>query len=120
MTDSAITLTHTDAAAQWATSTDRKVLFTVERDGEDATDYTMPARPNAGLALKYLKMARSEGGADVAMSWLIETAVGSEGYDAFADELAGIEDPKAAIDVMRDVVGRIMKVAMGGLEAPKA
>lgn len=120
MSEQAITLTHTDAAAQWATSTDRVPLFTVEREGHEPTVHTMPAKPNAGLALKYLKMARGEGGADVAMSWLIETAVGSDGYDAFADELAGIEDPQAAIGLMRDVVGRIMKVAMGGLEAPKA
>lgn len=135
-----------DHRAEWQASTDRKVLFTVTKrepnpdiegrtPGEDGTvrnddgslvppfierviEHSMPARPNAGLALEYLKRARRSD-PDQAMSWLIETAVGEQGYDDLAGELANpdVADPLA---VLRDLVGRIQKVALGGLEAPKA
>ena len=134
-----------DHFVDWQASPERRTLFTVTkrepnpeaeglepnehgalyRDGqlvpktlERVIEYTMPARPNAGLALEYLKRARRTD-PDQAMSWLIEAAVGVEGYDALADELANpdITDPLA---VLRDLVGRIQKVALGGLEAPKA
>lgn len=146
MTEQALTFTHDrDHAAEWQASDERVVLFTVTkrepnpeaeglepneqgaryRDGvlvpetvERVIEYTMPKRPNAGLALAYLKRARRTD-PDQAMSWLIEQAVGTEGYDALADELANpaISDP---LGVLRDIVGRIQKVALGGLEAPKA
>jgi hypothetical protein len=134
-----------DHYADWQGSPERVVLFTVTktdpnpeaegletnehgalyRDGvlipktiERVIEYTMPKRPNAGLALEYLKRARRTD-PDQAMSWLIEAAVGVDGYDALADELANpdVVDPLA---VLRDLVGRIQKVALGGLEAPKA
>lgn len=117
-------------ADDWASSPEREVVFSVERrhdadgDGDAApevetVDYTMPARPNVGLALQYLKRARREG-ADLAMSWLIETAVGAEGYDALTDELSRLTDPTEAQSVLQGVVERIQKVALGGLDAPKA
>lgn len=147
--------THTDAAAEWATSDDRTIVFSVtnevlnpragefkplppidlaegqvdDRESEvepdtivERTDYTMPKKPNAGLALAYLKQARQN--ADVAMSWLIETAIGEEGYDALTAELSGYDDPADAHQLLQDIVGRIQKVAMGGLDGqghdPKA
>lgn len=136
MTDkTTIELRHTTAAEEWANSPERVPLFAVtrvleldpidlaegqvdDRPREARVEYTMPAKPNAGLSLKYLKMARQTN-ADVAMSWLIETAVGSEGYDALADELAGYDDPDEAIKVMQGITERIQRVAMGGLD-PKA
>jgi hypothetical protein len=136
-------LRHTDAAAQWATSPERTVVFSVTRPNPDyldtegadlpegyeqreprelSVDYTMPSKPNAGLALAYLKQARAN--ADLAMSWLIETAIGDEGYDALTDELSGIEDPREAQALLIGIVTRIQTVAMGGLDgqgnAPKA
>lgn len=88
----------------------------------ERTDYTMPKKPNAGLALAYLKQARQN--ADVAMSWLIETAIGEDGYDALTAELSGYDDPADAHQLLQDIVGRIQQVAMGGLDgqgnAPKA
>ena len=146
MTEQTLNFTHDrDHSAEWQASPERKVLFTVTkhdanteaegldpneqgalyRDGvlipktiERVIEYTMPARPNAGLALDYLTRARRTD-PDQAMSWLIEAAVGAEGYDALVDELASadIADP---LSVLRDLVGRIQKVALGGLEAPKA
>lgn len=143
----AITVQHSDAAAEWATSDERAVVFSVvkpnpeheawaarkaahEGDGGDEgaerlpftepepepiqVDYTMPAKPNAGLSLIYLRRAREN--ADLAMSWLLELALGSEGYDALADELAGYENGNEAQIVLNSVVARIQRVAMGGLE----
>lgn len=128
-TDAPIAFRHTNAAAEWAASPERRTLFTVTKTDPDELDehgqpverlieYTMPDKPNAGLALEYLKRARRLD-PDVAMSWLIEAAVGTEGYDALAEELAdpAVTDPMA---VLRDIVGKIQKVALGGLEAPKA
>mgnify|MGYP003506471719 FL=1 len=117
-------------ADEWAASPEREVVFSVERrhDAEghgdaapevETVDYTMPKRPNVGLALQYLKRARREG-ADLAMSWLIETAVGEEGYDALTAELSRLSDPAEAQGVLQGVTERIQKVALGGLEAPKA
>lgn len=113
---------------QWATSAERLPLFSlyvapVDEDGEPIPDaepelveYTMPAKPNPGLALKFLKMARETG--ELASSWLIETAIGSEGYDALASELINYDGDPAAL--LRAIVEKIQRVAMGGLEAPKA
>lgn len=129
-----IEVRHSDAAEQWATSPERAVVFSVvhpnpafevwqnmEHDvGSEAppatiqVDYTMPATPNAGLSLIYLRRAREN--ADLAMSWLIELALGTEGYDALAEELAGHEDGMEAQIVLNSVVARIQRVAMGGLE----
>lgn len=133
-----IELRHNDAAEAWALGSERAIVFTVtkvnpERAEFDAADklegsiappaelrvdYTMPARPNAGLALAYLKRARAN--ADLAMSWLIEIAIGDEGYDALTDELSDSDDVEAAVAIMQEVVATIQRVAMGGLEAPKA
>lgn len=130
-----IEVRHSDAAEQWATSPERAVVFSVvhpnpafevwsqldhHEEGAEAppetiqTDYTMPAKPNAGLSLIYLRRAREN--ADLAMSWLLELALGADGYDALAAELAGYEDGNEAAIVLNSTVARIQRVAMGGLE----
>lgn len=113
---------------EWATSEERLPLFSLyvkptDEDGEpiegaepELVEYTMPAKPNPGLALRFLKMAREQG--EIAASWLIESAIGAEGYDALTNELINYEgDPVALLGA---IVEKIQKVAMGGLEAPKA
>lgn len=111
---------HSDAAKAWATSEERTPLFTVatydEHGNEEERTFTMPAKPNAGLALHYLRMARTAASPDVAMSWLVETAVGEEGYLALADELAGVEDGAEAQRILQGITERIQRVAMGGLD----
>lgn len=123
-----LVLVHTDAAATWATSPDRATVFVIRTpapemsDGDAAepvdTVYTMPAKPNAGLALLYLRMARTQN-PDVAMSWLIETAVGEAGYLALAEDLSGIENGAEAQRILQGITQQIQTVAMGGLD-PKA
>lgn len=125
-----IEVRHTDAATEWANSDERVTVFTVLTPAtrpDDAGDdwqphderheYTMPAKPNVGMSLDYLRRARQN--ADLAASWLIETAIGSDGYDALVEELTGM-DPKSATQMITDVSTRIQTVALGGLEAPKA
>lgn len=126
------TLEHVEgAAARWADTDDRIPVFAVRRpilddDGNDSGDtelveYTMPRKPNPGFALQYLKLARQIG--DAASSWLIETAVGEEGYDALAEDLVTYEEknPGGSIKLLQQIAQRIQETAMGGLDAgPKA
>ena len=124
MTDTAAPIAnfaHTDAAADWANSAERVPLFTVSRPSDDGGEpivetFTMPAKPNAGLALRFLRMVRTAVSPDVAMSWLIEAAVGEAGYLALADELSGIEDGEEAQRILQALTEKIQRVAMGGLE----
>ena len=126
------TITHTNAAEEWALSEDRVPVFAVVKpyvdDGEpkpvdwvepepETITYTMPRKPNPGIALRFLKMARTMG--DAASSWLIETAIGEEGYEALTDELINYEGDPVAL--LQGIAEKIQKVAMGGLDAgPKA
>lgn len=122
------TITHSDAAEEWALSEERIPVFSVLRpyvdDGEpkpegwtepepEVVTFTMPAKPNPGLALKFLKMARKMG--DAASSWLIETAIGEEGYDTLAEELINYEGDAAQL--LQAIAEKIQRVAMGGLDA---
>ena len=72
----------------------------------------MPAKPNAGLALQFLKRARREGG-EMALSWLMEVCLGADAYDDLA------EQPDLETDDLKNIMGAIQKIALGGLEAPK-
>lgn len=113
---------------EWALSEERVPLFSLyvtplDEGGDPIPDaepelvaYTMPAKPNPGLALKFLKMAREQG--ELASSWLIESAIGADGYDALAAELINYDGDPVAL--LRAIVEKIQRVAMGGLEAPKA
>lgn len=108
------TIRHTDAAAEWAASEPRVALFSVAAES-GVVEYTMPAKPNPGVALRYLKRAREEG--ELANAWIIETAIGADGYEALCDELINYEGDPVAL--LRGIVGKIQTVAMGGLEVPK-
>lgn len=84
-----------------------------EPPAEVKETYTMPAKPNPGLALAYLKEARVN--TDLAASWLLEHALGSEGYDALAAELAAEPDPDVAQATMQTIIKFVAQRAMGGL-----
>ena len=127
-TEPIATLEHVAGAAEaWATSEERLPVFHVRRrvfddDGNPTDDselitYTMPAKPNPGFALKYLKLARTIG--DAASSWLIETACGEEAYDALADDLITYEEnyPGQSVALLRKIAERIQTAAMGGLDS---
>lgn len=80
------------------------------------TVYSMPAKPNPGTALEYLRQARQN--SDLAAAWLIEQQIGSDGYDALVAELSMLSADEAS-DLLAAVSDRIRDVTMGGLEAPK-
>lgn len=80
------------------------------------TVYTMPAKPNPGIALEYMRQARQN--ADLAASWLIEEQIGSDGYTALVEEMQMLDDAEASA-LFEAIAIRIRDVSMGGLEAPK-
>ena len=111
----------TDAWKNWALSADRTPLFSVELPSVDGAEpelvtYSMPAKPNPGLALRILSKARKEG--ELATAWVIEEAIGEAGYEALSDELINYDGDSVAL--LRGIVEKIQKVAMGGLDNPKA
>lgn len=114
----AAVVTHGATLAEWQASQDRVPVFhiakaaEVEGDPNVVTAYTMPRSPNAGLALKYLKTARRQA-PDLAMSWLIETAIGVEAYDDLSDEASLTQAD------LESIIAKIQKIALGGLEDPK-
>ena len=74
--------------------------------------YSMPEKPNAGFALVYLKAARTWG-ADVALAWLLELAIGEEAYDALAAE------PDLEADTFNAIMLAVQTRALGVLAGPK-
>lgn len=118
---------HVPNAAEWALSEDRVPVFTVTREHDDEGNplaepevvaYTMPRKPNPGIALRFLKMARTMG--DAASSWLIETAVGEDGYEALIEEFATLPDDADPVAILQSITEKIQRIVMGGLESPKA
>lgn len=77
-----------------------------------AVVYTMPEKSNAGLALKLLRMMRTENYA-VAMAWIFELAIGEEAYEALSNE-TDLDD-----DTLATLMERVQTRALGGLDAPK-
>jgi hypothetical protein len=106
----------TEAWEAWRLSEERVALFYVENAEGERIEYSMPKKPNPGLALRFLKKARTEG--ELATVWLIEQAIGADGYDALSDELVSYQGD--AVAFLQSIVQKIQSVAMGGLEAPKA
>jgi hypothetical protein len=78
----------------------------------DGTVYQMPVKVGAGMALGYMKLARTHG-QEAAMGWALENVLGTEAYDALTScpELE-IEDLEAIMSVVHDNV-------MGAVEAGK-
>ena len=104
---------------EWALSDERIPLFDYDDESGERVTVTMPAKPNPGLGLEFLRKGRTMG-AELAISWLIEEAIGAEGYDALVRELSEMPDPENGTAVLRDIGQRVQLVVMGGLEGPKA
>lgn len=113
--------------SDWNAAEERAPLFTIGRPNpkfdegrEESEDnpreiektYSMPGKPHIGLGLAFLREARINGSM-VAMTWLLEEAVGTEGFFALTAE--SDLDPA----VMRGIMARCRDIVLGGLEAPK-
>lgn len=106
----------------WDATEERVPLFTISRPNpkagqpdepdEIATTYDMPGKPHVGLGLAFLRMARIHGG-EIAMTWLLEEAIGTEGFFALVSE------PDIDRDVITGIYRRVREIVLGGLEAPK-
>ncbi len=83
----------------------RVVLFSIVHDGV-TTDYSMPERPHAGVALGFLKRSRVEGEIPAA-AWLLEQVLGVEAYDALAVE------PGVTLDQINEISRLALSVATG-------
>ncbi|MCW0214366.1 MAG: hypothetical protein OJJ54_13485 [Pseudonocardia sp.] len=74
---------------------EREPLFSI-----DGVEYTVPKTVSVGLALKYFKSARLYG-VDMAIADVLETVLGSAGYDGLTNyEGLTPEDLAAVIDVV--------------------
>lgn len=102
----------------WATTSERTPVFSYIDEAGEKVDVTMPKKPNPGLALDFLRKGRTMG-AELAISWLIEEAIGAEGYDILVREMSLIPDPENGARIVGDIGQHVQKVVMGGLEAPK-
>lgn len=104
--------------SDWDDAPERVLLFSISRPGEKegdepvVIDYSMPGKAHPGLSLAFLKMARTAG-VEIAMSWLLEQAVGVEGYEALCAE------PGLTSETLASIMKKAQTVILGGLEAPK-
>lgn len=109
----------TEARPEWALSDERLDVFSYfDENGEPAT-VTMPARPNPGLALEFLRQGRQMG-PELATSWLIAQAIGEDGYDVLVSELSNLPEGIDATKILADIGTRVQLAVMGGLSGPKA
>ena len=100
----------------WQLSDERLPLFSVAT-GDELETITLPAKPNPGLALEFLRKGRQIG-AELAISWLIEEAIGVDGYDKLVSEMETYEGDGSKL--LGAIGEKIQRVVMGGLESPKA
>jgi len=104
---------------EWALTEARLPLFSYTDDEGVVQTVTMPDKPNPGLALNFLRKGRTIG-AELAIPWLIEEAIGAEAMDRLIDELSHLDDPSTGLGMIRDIGQKVQSVVMGGLEGPKA
>jgi len=77
-----------------STSAKRAPVETVPVFYIDDVEYSMPRRVHPNVGLQYLRMARDKG-PEIAVVWLLEEVLGTEGYealmgyDALTDEQLG-------------------------------
>jgi len=87
---------------------EREALFSV-----DGNEVTVPKEFSASFALQYVDRSRKSG-LDNAASWLLETALGPEGYAL----LLGFEELEPAD--LEKVMGVLLDKVYGAMQAPKA
>lgn len=101
------------ALAAWAEDTDRVPVFTLEHDDGRTVTYTMPAKPNPGIALRFLRDLRTQG--DAALIGLLEVALEPAGaVDALIDTLTEL-DPDEGNALMGKISERVQRNLSGNL-----
>ena len=79
-------------------------LFTI-----DDVAYSIPSKPRVNVALKYLRLARTQG-QDMAVGWLLEELLGEAGYTALMD----YDD--LTVEDLTSVAQAAVKVVLGAME----
>lgn len=103
----------------WALTEKRAKVFDYIDDKGETVEVTMPDVPNPGLALEFLRKGRNLG-TELAISWLIEQAIGADGYTALTEELSAMPDPENGLKLVAQIGELVQKRVLGGLEGPKA
>ena len=78
----------------------------------DGKSYYIDNKPRINVALKTLKLLRTEG-EEAAMAFMMEAAIGEEAFDALT------EYDDLTPETFQAIVQAAQKVVFGGLEAPK-
>ncbi|TQS30055.1 hypothetical protein [Microbispora sp. KK1-11] len=79
----------------------------------DDVEYGMPATIRPNVALKYLRMVRTQGG-DVAEAWLLEEVLGAEAYEAL------MEYDQLTVDQLNQVMAIVRDHVLGQAEQQRA
>lgn len=101
------------AAIELHTSTDAKPAAMVDLFSIDDTMYQIPAKPKVNIALKFLRMARTQG-MEIASGWLLEELLGEDAFEA----LMNYDDLTA--EDMEQVMAVAQEVTLGAVEASQA
>jgi hypothetical protein len=91
---------------------DREVLFSI-----DGVDYTIPKTFGPNLALQFVRLSMLRG-ADIAMSWAMEQALGQDGHAALMafDQLTR-GDLQTITKVIYERLVAALEAPKGGLKA---
>lgn len=84
----------------------------VELFSIDGKSYEIPKKPRMNIALRAMKLMRTQG-TEAAGAYMLEELLGEEAYDALCD----YDDLDA--DTLQAIMAGAQKVVFGGLEGPK-
>jgi hypothetical protein len=85
----------------------RKPLFYIDDD-----EYTVPVRVGPNVGLKYLRILRTRG-EEVGAAFMLETLLGTEGYEAL------MEYDELTDDQLTQIIEDASKIMMAAVETPK-
>lgn len=78
----------------------------------DGKSYTIPNKPRLNVALKTLKLVRTQG-EEAASAFMLEAVIGEEAFEALTE----YDDLDA--ETFQQIILAAQKIVFGGLEAPK-
>lgn len=96
-----------------STETDSNEERLVHLFSVDGKAYHVSAAQDVGLALRYVKVATTQG-QEMAILWLLETVLTPEAFEA----LTSI--PRLKPESLAKVAVAVQKILLGGMEVPKA
>lgn len=92
---------------------DRVLLFKIEDEDGNATEFTVPKKPGMGTVMRYLNVARKTSNDLFAAQALVEEMLGEEKWNAFL-EWEDLDD-----EIMGQVIEKCINIAVASVEATK-